>query len=486
MAKRKNLARSNGHPPSGPSQPGFPREPSPTGRYLLLLREDAVPAAISALKTEAGLKVACSSDFEEHCLDEAAIGSADGVVLEKIGVAVVSGEAVQATTAARVGEEGSPILAIVPEEYKYALAKGAGAPAALPAQAPGGRLTDDMFAPAVPMPAPPPPQAMPLEAPDMLQISAEYLRGLRNGVNSAIDSILQPVRREQIVAEELVAAAYNESQATWGLQATRVVQSRFSGRGVKLCVLDTGFDLNHPDFKGRVIVNRSFVPNQAVQDGHGHGTHTAGTAAGPQRPVILPRYGVAFACDLHVGKVLSNQGFGQDGWILAGINWAIAAKCRIVSMSLGAPAQPGQPYPQLYENVARRALAAGTLIIAAAGNESNRPNQINPVGHPASCPSIMAVGAVDANGQIAFFSTRGQVDIAGPGVDVYSSVPMPKRYARFKGTSMATPHVSGIAALIAEQNPKASALEIWGILMQLAQRGPLPSYDAGAGLVQAP
>src|SRR4029453_4664466 len=123
------------------------------------------------------------------------------------------------------------------------------------------------------------------------------------------------------------------------------------------------------------------------------------------------------------------------------------------SMSLGAPVRVGQTFSQVFEQAAVRALAAGTLIIAAAGNESPPPQDIQPVGHPANCPSIMAVAAIDKNFQIAWFSCGGlnpqggQVDIAGPGVDVRSSWPRPTLYRTINGTSMATPHVAGIAAL---------------------------------------
>jgi subtilisin family serine protease len=162
-------------------------------------------------------------------------------------------------------------------------------------------------------------------------------------------------------------------------------------------------------------------------------------------------------------------------------------------MSLGAPAQPGEAFSQIYENAARRALRRGTLIIAAAGNESRRQSGvIRPVGRPANCPSILAVAALDDQFDVAWFScgginpNGGEVNIAGPGVDVYSSWPMPTRNNSISGTSMATPHVAGIAALMVQAKPSASASEIGELLTQSAQTVPLPSRDAGAGLVQAP
>jgi subtilisin family serine protease len=274
------------------------------------------------------------------------------------------------------------------------------------------------------------------------------------------------------------------------LQITKTAISRFSGKNIKVAVLDTGLDLGHPDFVGRAIVSRSFVAGQPVQDGHGHGTHCIGTACGSRRPTQLPRYGIAFNSEIFAGKVLSNQGSGGDAGILAGIQWAVTNKCHVVSMSLGAV--PGQGFSPIFEQVARRALALGTLIIAAAGNESNRPGLISPVDHPANCPSIMAVGALDQQLRIAFFSNGGlnpqggQVDIAGPGVAVISSFPRPTLRRTLNGTSMATPHVAGIAALLAEANPGARGRALASLLLQNARRLQLPARDVGSGLVQAP
>ena len=162
-------------------------------------------------------------------------------------------------------------------------------------------------------------------------------------------------------------------------------------------------------------------------------------------------------------------------------------------MSLGAATRPGQSFSFIFEIVARRVTRAGTLIVAAAGNESRRESGIvSPVGHPANCPSIMAVGALDSQLRVAPFSNGGinpqggQVDIAAPGVDVRSSWRMPTGYRTISGTSMATPHVAGLAALHAQANPDSTPREVWSLLTQTARRLPLPSLDVGAGLVQAP
>ncbi len=273
------------------------------------------------------------------------------------------------------------------------------------------------------------------------------------------------------------------------------MESPWTGRGIKVAVLDTGFEVHHPDFAGRKVTTQSFVPGEDVQDVHGHGTHCVGTALGPRIPDPLPRYGIAYEAEIYVGKVLSNLGKGGDGDIMAGINWAVQNGCRVISMSLGAPVMPGQKPSTVFENTAQRTFAHGALIVAAAGNDSHReydPPYAAPVEHPANCPSIMAVAALESSLQVAWFSNAGQepnggqVDIAGPGVNVYSSWILPKRYNIISGTSMATPHVAGIAALHAQANASITAVDLWTRLVKSARPIGQPAADVGSGLVQAP
>lgn len=419
-------------------------EAETTGRYLVLFRENAVAAGVQMLNESIGIGAASADQSQET----------NTVLLNTLGVAVVSVQPEQLRSLSVASEQDSPILAIEPERVVYALSDV------------GGGLKLPVSSPAT-------------------GVSVEYLRGYRDSVVNLIDNLIPP---DQIQA---IQAAVDESVATWGLQETKVVNSCFSGRGIKVAVLDTGLDLNHPDFLGRQITSKSFIDGEEAQDGHGHGTHCTGTACGPLKPGQLPRYGVAYNAEIFVGKVLSNQGSGTDTGILQGIEWAIANGCHIISMSLGAPTRPGESFSRVYEAVAQRALSQGTLIIAAAGNDSGRPGTTNPVARPANCPSIVAVAALDSQFQIAFFSNGGlnpdggQVDIAGPGVKVYSSWRMPEQYKTINGTSMATPHVAGIAALHAEATG-VRAQELWSLLTRTACRLPLPSVDVGAGLVQAP
>jgi subtilisin len=285
----------------------------------------------------------------------------------------------------------------------------------------------------------------------------------------------------------------DDASASWGIHAANILNSKYTGKGINIAILDTGFNLNHPDFTGRVVNSRSFISGQEVDDKNGHGSHCTGISAGNINKATNRRYGVAKEANIFIGKVLSDAGSGSDSGILAGLEWAITNNCKVISMSLGAPVAPGEPYSNIYNDIAKKAMTKGTLIIAAAGNESRRDlGVINPVGHPANCPSIMAVAALDKDLNVAYFSCGGinidggQVDIAAPGVDIYSSWKSPSNYNIISGTSMATPYVAGIAALFREAYPRASASDVWMYLTQNAIRLELNSSDVGAGLVHPP
>lgn len=432
-----------------------------TGRFLVVMKEGATEAGVRSLRDRLGIGVTSAAESIDAGED---ISNRD-IIFDTFGVAVVSAPPAELYGVA-AESTGTPFLHIEPERYVYALGT---APARRPVPVTAG----------------------PSLGRETMPVPADYLRGYRDAVNEVVGRVLfengQGVRT---LAE--AEPVWDESQSTWGLQATRVPTSRFSGRQIGVAVLDTGFDLSHPDFQGRQIKVRSFVPGQPVQDGHGHGTHCTGTAAGPLQGSQPPRYGVAYAADVFAGKVLNNQGSGTDSQILAGIEWAILNKCAVISMSLGAPVEVGVPWSRVFEQVARRALNNDALIVAAAGNDSHRPGSIVPVSHPANCPSIMAVGALTQMLKPAWFSNGGlntdggQVDIAAPGVAVRSSWPVPTLYRTLDGTSMATPHVAGIAALLAEARPNARGLELWALVVQHARHLTVPNRDVGAGIAQAP
>lgn len=291
--------------------------------------------------------------------------------------------------------------------------------------------------------------------------------------------------------KQIPADFKDNAQASWAIQAIQVLNSPHKGKGIAIAVLDTGIDTAHPDLKARIKRKKTFVSGQQVTDLNGHGTHCAGLIAGNLHATRGFRYGVAPLANLFIGKVLDNDGAGTDSSILAGIEWAIENKCRIISMSLGGEAMLGEAYSNVYEAVAAEALKNNCLIIAAAGNESERSaGYISPVGHPANCPSIMAVAALDEKLQVADFSCGGlnedggQIDIAAPGVNIWSTWKN-KGYRRESGTSMATPLVAGLAALVLEQDNTLGPSALWMKLTQQAKRLNLPATDVGAGLAIA-
>jgi len=313
-----------------------------------------------------------------------------------------------------------------------------------------------------------------------------------DGAPSGSIRAVEPERIMHAIAVEEPAAAArfaDDDAFTWGLRATGVDATSATGCAIRVAILDTGLDAEHPDFAGRAITARSFVSRPTADDGQGHGTHCTGTACGPADPPQGRRYAIASQAEIFAGKVLDDSGAGTDASILAGIDWAITNGCHVISMSLGANVRT---VSAVYETVGRRALAAGTLIVAAAGNNARRADGVlGFVGMPANSPSIMAVGAVDADLAVADFSAAsnpvegGRIDIAGPGVDVYSAWPLPRRTNTISGTSMATPHVAGIAALLSQQTG-ARAQALWDALVEGAQALDLPASDVGAGLVRAP
>lgn len=284
-----------------------------------------------------------------------------------------------------------------------------------------------------------------------------------------------------------------QSLGTWTLKMIGLEgRDRLGGKGSKLAVLDTGIDLRHPDFHDRVEEGTtavSFVTDESVQDGNGHGTHCAGIACGPRLSSSGQRYGVAPDAALLVGKVLDDKGYGWDDQILNGIDWAADMGADVISMSLGTTRSQGAPFIQTYERVASILLKSGVIMVGAAGNSSRRPAHISPVQNPAACPSIIAVGAVDQEARIATFSCGkqdeiGEITLVAPGVEIFSSWKN-GQYRRLSGTSMAAPHVSGILSLLKQQQPEASGQDLWGNVTNHARPlGPAPDY--GAGLVQMP
>jgi subtilisin family serine protease len=284
----------------------------------------------------------------------------------------------------------------------------------------------------------------------------------------------------------------------WGLKAIGLEKTLYTGKGVDICILDTGIELSHPDFLSREIEGKSFISGEDWnRDPNGHGTHCAGVATGNIRTDTGKRYGIAKDANLKIAKVLSDAGKGTTSSVIDAIDWAITKKFRILSLSLASPVLLNDTPSVLFETVGTRALENNCLIIAAAGNDSSRPSLPKPVSSPANAMSIMAVGAIDGQMRVAKFSngglnpsTGGNVNICAPGVDIFSSYPKNSKnknnYYAMSGTSMATPHVSGLVALYMEQFPEKSAKEIWELVETKAKPIEGLKYrDIGSGLIQA-
>ncbi|SCL33161.1 Serine protease, subtilisin family [Micromonospora pallida] len=235
----------------------------------------------------------------------------------------------------------------------------------------------------------------------------------------------------------------------------------YDGTGVTVAVLDTGVDAAHPDLAAQIDDKASFVPGEDTSDVHGHGTHVASTIAGTGTASGGAYRGVAPGADLIVGKVLNNAGQGLNSWIIAGMQWAAESGADVVNMSLGDSSliDGTDPMALAVETLTAR---HGTLFVVAAGNSGPQT-----IGSPGTAPSALTVGAVDKQDQLAWFSSTGPLartgalkpDVTAPGVDITAARSQQTTsgtgmYQSMDGTSMATPHVAGAAAILAQRHPE--------------------------------
>lgn len=224
----------------------------------------------------------------------------------------------------------------------------------------------------------------------------------------------------------------------WGITRCQIDALRqvCSGKGVEVAVLDTGIDPNHPEFAGRILEAESFIPGQAFNDGHGHGTHCASTIGGASKLI-----GVNPNVKFRIYKVLSNGGSGPTDGITRAVQLATQRKVNFISASIGG----GGRDPEL-SNALAAFVAQGGKFIAAAGN--SRPNRWE---FPGNDPSALAVAAYDQNDRIANFSSPGESNTSlatgAPGVNIIGAKPG-GGYQPMSGTSMATPFGCGVGTLI--------------------------------------
>lgn len=273
-------------------------------------------------------------------------------------------------------------------------------------------------------------------------------------------------------------------------------QAGLTGKGVKVAVLDTGIDATHPDLSDAVLEAQDFTGSESgTQDVFGHGTHVASIVTGSGAASDGKYKGVAPDAGLLVGKVLGDDGWGFDSQIIAGMQWAAAEGARVVNMSLGKPDSPGvDPIEDAVDTLTAQ---TGALFVVAAGNQ---PDCQGGVESPGSADAALAVGAVDGQDQMADFSCAGpragdgavKPDITAPGVGIVAAraagaqigEPVGDAYMRLSGTSMATPHAAGAAAILAQEHPDWRAGQLKAALMASAKPTPgVAETEQGAGRV---
>ncbi|MBI2300850.1 MAG: S8 family peptidase [Armatimonadetes bacterium] len=242
-----------------------------------------------------------------------------------------------------------------------------------------------------------------------------------------------------------VQAADAELDSSWGVKRIgggTAHDSGFKGTGVKVGVIDTGIDYNHPDLAANYAGGYDFVNNDADPfDDNSHGTHVSGTIAAVQNATGV--VGVAPEARLYALKVLAANGSGSYSAVIAALQWCVDNGVQVTNNSYGSSGDPGSTVKAAFDNAA----AAGVIHVAAAGNSGTSAGTEDNVIYPARYASAIAVAATDSTDTRAYFSCTGaDVELAAPGVSIRSTVPG-GGYASYSGTSMATPHVAGTVAL---------------------------------------
>ncbi|WP_405818919.1 S8 family serine peptidase [Streptomyces sp. NBC_01390] len=302
-------------------------------------------------------------------------------------------------------------------------------------------------------------------------------------------------RVEKIWLDGKVEAALDKSTAQIG--APEAWAAGYDGKGVKVAVLDTGVDGTHPDLKGRIDAAKNFSEAADTVDRVGHGTHVASTVAGSGAHSGGKYKGVAPGARLISGKVLDDSGYGEESGIIAGAQWAVAQGAKVINLSLGGPDSPGDD--PLEQAVNELSASSGALFVIAAGNEGPAAGT---VGSPGSAAAALTVGAVDRVDAMADFSSRGPTadgslkpDLTAPGVDIVAAKaaegtegdPAADGYVSMSGTSMATPHVAGAAAILAQRHPDWTGERIKAALTASAKpTAGVSAFAQGTGRTDIP
>lgn len=260
----------------------------------------------------------------------------------------------------------------------------------------------------------------------------------------------------------------------WGLSKIRAPAAWDQATGTSdliIAIVDTGVDLNHPDLNAKIVPGWDFVNGDALaQDDHGHGTHVAGIAAAETNNGQGVA-GVSWGARIMPIKVLDGNGDGYWSDVARGVRYACNHGARIINLSLG-----GDNPSSTLEDALEQAYQDGCLIAAAAGNSGRKE-----IDYPARYPEVIAVTATDRYDALASFSDQGpEAEVAAPGVDIWSTL-WPHTYGWKNGTSMSTPYVSGLAALIWSACPQLDNSGVRGVLQSTAKDLGAAGWDSQYG-----
>jgi len=274
------------------------------------------------------------------------------------------------------------------------------------------------------------------------------------------------------------------------IRAPQVWAAGFTGRGVPVAIVDTGIDPGHPDFAGRIAAMQDFT-GEGARDNHGHGTHVAGIIAGAGNKYK----GVAPEARIYAAKVLHGDGAGYMSEVMAGLEWAVQQNVKVINLSLGGvgPCDGSDALSTTCDAVVDR----GIMVCVAAGNYGPGASTVGP---PGCARKVLTVGACSNQDAIASFSARGPTsdgrvkpDLLMPGVEVVScraqdtsmGTPVDALYTRASGTSMATPHATGTAALLLEAFPALTPLQLKERFMNTAKDLGIDANAQGKGRADA-
>ena len=349
-----------------------------------------------------------------------------------------------------------------------------------------------------------------------LRVIVQYRAGVV-GVAQAIQGVVATHRTYQLIAASAHSALPNainalsdrdEVEMIWydepvhtmldvsvGLiGAPQVWQQGITGSGIKVAIVDTGIDPNHPDFANRIAQMKDFT-GQGAADNHGHGTHVAGIIGGTGASSGGKYRGVAPECQYYTAKVLRGDGSGSTSDVMAGVEWAVQQGAQVINLSLGSDgACDGTDALSV---LCDAAVGKGVVMCIAAGNAGPGAST---VGSPGCAKSVITIGATTKSDQVASFCSRGPTsdgrvkpDVCFPGANIVAcralgtlmGTPVNQFYTSASGTSMATPHAAGTCALLLQAKPGLPPQQMKDLLMNTAKNLGLAPNTQGKGRADA-